>query len=113
LVDQPDFAISPLSEHRKPPSAGPVRSIAAVDADEGGVTNANDNCTLFQNPDQEDTDTDTDADACDAAFNNDDYVGMDDFGLFLLGLYTTGPVLDLNSDGFVGLDDYGLLVAAL
>ena len=76
-----------------------------TDTDADGYSDIEDNCIETANPTQSDDDDDGYGNACDADFNNDGAVGMDDVGALLRGLNTVNPVMDLDEDGVVGLSD--------
>jgi hypothetical protein len=63
--------------------------------------------------DQEDVDDDGYGNACDLDFNNDDGVGADDLGAFLINTNQTNLVMDSNCDGALGADDLGNVLNAL
>ncbi len=80
-------------------------SVNQPDADNDGVPDASDNCTLIANPDQRDTDNDGYGNACDADLNNDGMVNGLDLVLFRQRFLTSDPHADFNGDGTVnGLD---------
>jgi hypothetical protein len=75
------------------------------DTDIDGYPDLEDNCIETANSTQSDDDEDGYGNACDADFNNDGAVGMDDVAALLRGLNTVNPVMDLDEDGVVGLTD--------
>ena len=84
-----------------------------TDTDADGYSDVEDNCIETANPTQSDDDEDGYGNACDADFNNDGAVGMDDVGALLGGLNTVNPVMDLDEDGVVGLSDLRVALYAL
>ncbi|MDH3589163.1 MAG: S8 family serine peptidase [Gammaproteobacteria bacterium] len=81
----------------------------AADSDDDGVSDNNDNCTLRQNSDQTDTDNDGYGNACDADFNQDNYVNYFDLGIMRDMFETATPLGDLNNDGWVDFADVGIM----
>jgi hypothetical protein len=82
-----------------------VEDQALIDTDGDGYYDVEDNCSEAANPTQFDGDDDGYGNACDADFNNDGAVGMDDVGALLRGLNTISPVMDLDEDGVVAWSD--------
>jgi len=75
------------------------------DQDHDGILDVEDNCVSHANPDQFDADLDGYGNRCDADFNNDGGIGMDDLAQVLAALNTVDDVLDIDQDGWVGLTD--------
>ncbi len=83
-----------------------------IDLDGDGVLDIADNCTLVENPGQQDTDGDNYGNACDADFNNDTLVNSLDIGLFKQMFLMQGDLeADLNGDNIVNSLDIGLFKA--
>lgn len=79
----------------------------AGDADDDGVSDDRDNCTLVWNPSQIDSGNDGIGNSCDPDFNNDCLVNITDFFAFWSKIgSTTTPNIDLNGDGIVTWLDY-------
>ncbi len=72
-----------------------------IDKDGDDVFSRSDNCLNASNTNQVDTDADGYGNACDADFNNDCTVNVQDLGLLRAGFFGSDPLLDLNSDGVV------------
>jgi hypothetical protein len=99
----------------------PSISIALeADYDSDGVEDYADNCSEDWNFDQDDTDGDDCGNVCDADYDNDGFVGLSDFGIFLQLCYGgyTGSVLyeavchfEPITDCTCGLSDFGFFVA--
>jgi hypothetical protein len=82
------------------------------DADDDGVPDGEDNCTLVANATQSDTDGDGYGNACDADLNNDCIVRYGDIGLFQAEYGKTGTSdADFNDDGVVDGADVELFRA--
>jgi hypothetical protein len=80
-----------------------------LDSDGDGVGDDVDNCTLIQNPAQDDTDGDGYGNACDGDFNSDGVVNGLDFFLFLLDFASgsdSGTGTDMDGSGAVNGLDY-------
>ena len=99
-------------------SAGPRTGAAYVfaipevlDADGDGIADSADNCTDEANAAQLDGDNDGYGNACDADFNNDCIVNVQDLGILRTTFFGTDPVTDINSDGTVNVIDLGRLRA--
>jgi hypothetical protein len=93
-----------------------------VDTDNDTVIDSLDNCILAPNVvgngasvHQCDSDNDGYGNACDPDTNNDNIVGIPDFGDFTANFPSSGPaphtVADLNCDGVVGIPDFGPFTA--
>ena len=83
----------------------------SADADDDGVADYVDNCTLVPNPTQCDGDGDNYGNHCDADFNNDLITNGLDIGPLKAGFGSADAVLDLNCDGIVNGLDIGPLKA--
>ncbi len=79
------------------------------DADNDGVADSADNCSLTPNPGQRDADGDGYGNFCDADLNNDGITNALDLGLFRQVFFTTDPDADFNGDGIVNALDLGIL----
>jgi hypothetical protein len=78
------------------------------DSDGDGVTDDIDNCTLVPNASQLDSDGDGYGNACDADFNNDGIVNINDFNRLKarLGITpVTDVVVDMDGNGAVNIND--------
>ncbi|MBT8137428.1 MAG: discoidin domain-containing protein [Gammaproteobacteria bacterium] len=81
----------------------------AADSDSDGVSDAGDNCLLVANAAQQDSDGDNIGNACDADFNNDCVVDLQDLG-FMRSVFLTGNAeADLDGDGSVSLADLAIM----
>jgi hypothetical protein len=85
------------------------------DLDGDLVPDDEDNCTEAANPSQLDSNQDGYGNACDADYDDDDSVGVQDFGI-LSGAYgaSTGEPhfdedVDADGDGFIGIEEFALL----
>jgi len=93
-------------------TAQPIQIAVIVDNDNDGIADNLDNCTEVSNPAQQNTDGDIFGNACDADFNNDNFVNSLDLGLFKQMFFTSGDVeADLNGDQIVNSLDLGLFKA--
>lgn len=81
---------------------------AGVDADQDGVANNADNCTLEANAAQRDTDADGIGNICDSDLNQDCIVNAIDLGLFRGVFFTANGNADFNGDGIVNTLDLGI-----
>lgn len=81
----------------------------APDADDDGIPDETDNCTLAPNPDQFDADEDGHGNVCDADQNNDCIVNAIDLGYFKLAFSSSFPIADLNNDGIVDASDLDIV----
>ncbi len=79
------------------------------DADEDGVPDNVDNCTLVANPDQLDGDDDLIGNICDADLTNDCRVNFADFMAFRPLVFSDDQVADFNGDGIVNQLDLAIL----
>jgi hypothetical protein len=88
----------------------------ATDTDGDGIADNLDNCTLVPNASQLDTDGDGYGNVCDADFNNDGVVNINDFNRLKsrLGITpVTDPVVDLDGNGAVNINDLNRLKSYL
>jgi hypothetical protein len=85
-----------------------------LDTDGDGWPDYQDNCSQHANSDQRDTDNDNYGNRCDADLNDDDFVNVQDLGLFKNVFFTndTQPGYDedadINGDGYINSLDLGL-----
>ncbi|MFK8013918.1 MAG: hypothetical protein AB8G17_00580 [Gammaproteobacteria bacterium] len=86
-----------------------VDCASSGDSDGDGVPDACDNCTVVANALQEDSDNDGFGNQCDADFNQDCVVNVQDLGFLRSVFFTNDPDADLNSDGVVNIIDLGVL----
>ena len=84
-------------------------AFAFFDQDGDGVTDANDNCTLTDNPQQIDSNADGFGNACDADLNNDGVVDDNDLQLLLQFHLDDNLDGDLNEDGRIDNWDWNIL----
>jgi glucose/arabinose dehydrogenase len=85
----------------------------ALDTDEDGIADSNDNCQAIANPAQCDSDNDGYGNHCDGDLNNNGFTNSQDYVLFRaqLGQPSVAPTFnqaDLNCNGFVNSQDYVL-----
>lgn len=80
------------------------------DIDGDGIADDQDNCIEVANEQQIDTDTDDYGNRCDADFDNNGFVNLDDFDLFVSYFGTGNPHADFDLSGFVNLDDFDIFV---
>jgi hypothetical protein len=87
-----------------------VAIAVAADFDNDGVPDSLDNAPETANPGQEDTDGDGYGNICDADFDNNDQVDMQDYNTFRNAWGNSGSGLneDLNSDSNVDMLDYNI-----
>jgi hypothetical protein len=94
----------------------PAFAGSAPDDDGDGISDGLDNCSVDENPDQDDTDLDGCGNLCDADYDQSGVVGAGDFGPFTIAFNTTsfdfchfepipGGVSPPNC--VVGVDDFG------
>ena len=81
-----------------------------LDTDLDGTDDSCDNCVLIANPAQRDTDSDGYGNRCDADFDNDGTVTMQDVARFIESFGTTDPHADFDGDGFVNFFDVFVLI---
>jgi hypothetical protein len=81
----------------------------AVDTDDDGIADRNDNCTLLANADQRDTDGDGYGNACDPDLDNSGIVNFTDLGILKSVFFTSDPDADFNGDGRVNFTDLGTM----
>ncbi len=79
----------------------------AVDDDEDGVADSEDNCLGLANGAQTDSDEDGYGNACDADLNNDGIVNTLDLGAFRKVFGSSDADADFNNDGIVNTLDLG------
>jgi hypothetical protein len=87
---------------------GNATTLPCSDADNDGIPDMNDNCTLVANTDQRDTNGDGYGNICDADLSGDLLTNLTDFSLLRLAFGTAGPDADFNGDGTVNLSDFSL-----
>jgi len=86
-----------------------------VDTDGDGIQDVLDNCSTVANADQRDVDYDGLGSVCDADYNNDNTVSLNDFSALRAAFGTaTGDVgfdanIDTNNSGQIDLGDFSLL----
>jgi hypothetical protein len=78
------------------------------DADSDTIPDDLDNCLLTANRRQVDADNDGYGNRCDADFDNDGAVGINDFNYLIEHWLGSDPAADLDSDGTVGISDFNL-----
>lgn len=89
-----------------------------IDQDGDGIQDPADNCLLVSNFDQRDSDQDGYGNRCDADYNDDGGVGIDDFALLKVafGARAGDPAwnaeVDWDGNGAIGVADYGRFRAA-
>jgi len=81
----------------------------SADADDDGVVDIIDNCTLVPNPAQRDTDSDGFGNICDPDFDNTLVVNASDLAYLKSMFFTTDPHADLDGSGFVNAGDLAIL----
>ncbi|NNF66659.1 MAG: hypothetical protein HKM98_04025 [Gammaproteobacteria bacterium] len=77
----------------------------AADLDGDGHSDSTDNCLHAANPSQIDTDNDGFGNACDADFDQDNFVNFRDLRILAEMFNTSEPLGDLNSDGVIDMGD--------
>jgi hypothetical protein len=95
-----------------------------ADADDDGIGDVCDNCRTVDNRDQLDTNADEDdntnidgmqhyGNACDADYDNNGFVGLEDFNKLRIWFGQSVPPapedIDCNGSGFIGLEDFTCL----
>lgn len=83
--------------------------LPAMDSDADGIANGLDNCITIANPAQADSDGDLYGNACDADFNNDCEVNVQDLGEMRVNFFQIAPEFDLTADGIVNVLDLARL----
>ena len=81
----------------------------SADADDDGVVDSVDNCTLVSNPAQRDTDSDGFGNICDPDFDNNMIVNASDLAYLKSVFFTTDPHADLDGSGVVNAGDLAIL----
>ncbi len=81
-----------------------------LDSDLDGTQDACDNCTLVSNAAQRDTDLDGFGNRCDADFDNDGAVTLQDVAHFINTFGTTDADSDFDGDGYVNFFDVVVLI---
>ncbi len=85
---------------------------SAVDTDEDGVADSQDNCSAVANPDQRDTDADGFGNLCDPDLDNNNTVNFDDLALLKAAFFQTGDLdADFDGDMTVNFSDLGIMKA--
>jgi hypothetical protein len=96
----------------------PAPLACASDADEDGICDPEDDCTIASKPDQRDSDANGFGNACDADHDGDGVVGSPDFSILRLAFGSTpesegwAPHLDANGDGAIDSFEFTLLRGA-
>ncbi len=95
----------------------PAFAGTAPDTDGDGVVDSFDNCSLKQNPAQDDTDGDFCGNLCDADYNQNGTVTVADFGQFSIVFGTTGHPLQqhvepISAGAIVNVADFGYFSTA-
>ena len=85
-----------------------VAIVTDQDYDSDGVPDAVDNAPETYNPEQVDTDGDMYGNVCDADFDNDGNVGIQDFNYLKANWGTDNALADMNNDGNVGIQDFNM-----
>ena len=87
-----------------------VAIVTDQDYDSDGVPDAVDNAPETYNPEQVDTDGDMYGNICDADFDNDGYVGIQDFNIFSSNYNQTvppgNPDVDMDGGDYIGPSDF-------
>ncbi len=83
--------------------------MAAVDSDEDGLDDFEDNCATEANKDQRDTDGDGYGNHCDPDFDNNGTVDFSDLAFLKSVFFTADRDADLNGDGKVDFADLAIL----
>ncbi len=80
------------------------------DTDEDSVKDFLDNCVLVSNADQTNSNSSEDlyGNACDADFDETEFVNIDDLDYFKSVFFTADAEADLDGNGFVNIDDLDL-----
>jgi len=81
----------------------------AVDTDNDGVADSNDNCINIENADQRDSNGDGIGNVCDADLNDDCDVNFEDLAEMKLVFFTEDPDADLNGDDNVNFGDLAIM----
>ncbi len=84
----------------------------AVDTDEDGVADSQDNCSAVANPDQRDTDADGFGNLCDPDLDNNNTVNFDDLSILKAVFFQTGDLdADFDGDMTVNFNDLSIMKA--
>ena len=84
-----------------------------IDSDGDGIIDANDNCILASNPNQQDTNSDGFGNDCDTDLDNDGFTSYSDLAIFKSNFFLKStdsnfnPDADFNSDGIINFYDLG------
>jgi|GEM_PF-2764352 len=85
------------------------------DFDADGVPDSLDNAPETYNPEQVDTDGDMYGNICDADFNNDGYVGNEDFNIFRSNynqaVPPSNPNVDMDGGDYIGSSDFAEFIS--
>jgi len=87
---------------------GTAATLPCPDADNDGIPDMSDNCTLKPNANQRDTNGDGFGNICDADLNGDLQTNLSDFSAFRSAFGTAGPDADFDGNGSVNLSDFSL-----
>ncbi len=101
-----------------PATSGPGRVLAfdapldmVADADNDGVLDDSDNCTLVENADQRDTDGDGFGNLCDADLDNNGTIDFADLAIMKARFFSGDADADLDGDGTVAFPDLAIMKA--
>lgn len=86
----------------------PLSGNAAVDSDNDGIPDIDDNCIEIENNNQRDSNADGFGNVCDADLDNNNIVGVSDLGLFKAAFGTTSADADFDGNGIVSVADIAI-----